>query len=153
MIAFWLKASALWCWGLYSTTVLLPLARIQIIFSHFSSLCQHLDSNLEPWDDEVRVLPLCYHHWPATIKATFDIFSLLVPAAPAGLKPLTLGWRGKCYTTVLLASPPDFFCHYFFFTIASGSRHDQNPLRCKILSHLKIFYSRLTPCSFLLVDC
>ncbi len=43
-----------------------------------------------------------YSFWMKASTCVFAISSLLMPASVAGLKPFTIGWWGKCSTTVLL---------------------------------------------------
>ncbi len=74
------------------------------------------------------------HHWlrycccPKVALFSCHFLSLPLPAVVTRLKPLTSGCRDECSTTVLLPLG-----------------HDQNPSKSKSLSHLKKFYSRLTP--------
>ncbi len=64
-----------------------------------------MDSNPWPWDDKASVLPLCHCQW--SIQRLYYYFRL--PVAEGLLKLLTLGWRGKCFTTV----PLHHFYHLF----------------------------------------
>ncbi len=67
------------------------------IFSLF--WCQWQDTNPQPQNYELSILPLYYPGHSLYFHSVFPFFSL--PMTVAGFKPLILGSHGKCSTTVL----------------------------------------------------
>ncbi len=66
----------------------------------------HYDTEPTVWlDDAIPPKPVSKRWFKTTQKwffsLSFSMFTLQVPAAVPGLKPSTLGWRGKWSTTVL----------------------------------------------------
>ncbi len=75
MVGF--KPSSSRWWGKFSTTVLPPLPMLKynfLPFFHYQYQCERLDSNPQPWDNEVSALPLCYLY-PPCVNTSFAISS------------------------------------------------------------------------------
>ncbi len=72
-------------------------------FVFFISRCWQWWQDWNPWswDNEVNVLPLCYY-LPIHFFRFFGFSISRCWQQWQGLEPLTLGWKTKCSTTVLL---------------------------------------------------
>jgi len=56
------------------------LSRInKYFFTFYTSLCQQwwLDWNQRPWDDEMKVIPLCYLFWPIYVLVVITVTTVL----------------------------------------------------------------------------